>query len=202
MVLPYIDTNPSQVYMSSQPWTPLPPPCPYYLSGSSHTSIKFLKKILVTSSGKFYLKQKRHNNRDQVLFPYNWHQRINVLRYTWLNSHLGFPGDSDGKEPTFNVGDMGLIPGVGRSPEEGKGYPLQYSGPGEFHGLRSLAGYSTWGCKELDRTGLLSNTHKQSFRNQNSHVNFMQQDCKSQRIPIICPGICKDYFQNTEGDIF
>ena len=41
---------------------------------------------------------------------------------------LGFPGDSAGKESTCNVGDLDLIPGLGRSPGEGKGYPLQYSG--------------------------------------------------------------------------
>ena len=41
---------------------------------------------------------------------------------------LGFPGGSAGKESTCNVGDLSLIPGLGRSPEEGKGYPLQYSG--------------------------------------------------------------------------
>ena len=35
LVLPYIDMNPPQVYMSSQPWTPLPSPYPYHLSGSS-----------------------------------------------------------------------------------------------------------------------------------------------------------------------
>ena len=35
LVLPYIDMNPPQVYMSSQHWTPLPPPSPYHLSGSS-----------------------------------------------------------------------------------------------------------------------------------------------------------------------
>ena len=35
MVLPYIDMNPPQVYMSSQPWSPLPPPSAYHLSGSS-----------------------------------------------------------------------------------------------------------------------------------------------------------------------
>ena len=40
---------------------------------------------------------------------------------------LGFPGGSAGKEPTCNVGDLGLIPGLGRSPGEGKSYPLQYS---------------------------------------------------------------------------
>ena len=41
---------------------------------------------------------------------------------------MGFPGGSDGKESTFNVGDLGSIPGSGRSSREGKGYPLQYSG--------------------------------------------------------------------------
>ena len=41
---------------------------------------------------------------------------------------MGFPGGSDGKEYTCNVEDLGSIPGLGRSPGEGKGYPLQYSG--------------------------------------------------------------------------
>ena len=40
---------------------------------------------------------------------------------------LGFTRGSDGKEFTCNVGDLGLIPGLGRSPGEGKGYSLQYS---------------------------------------------------------------------------
>ena len=40
---------------------------------------------------------------------------------------LGFPGGSAGKESACNVGDLGLIPGLGRSPGEGKGYPLQCS---------------------------------------------------------------------------
>ena len=39
---------------------------------------------------------------------------------------LGFPCGSAGKESTCSVGDLGLIPGLGRSPGEGKGYPLQY----------------------------------------------------------------------------
>jgi len=41
---------------------------------------------------------------------------------------LGFPGGSAGKESACNVGDLGLIPELGRSLEKGKGYPLQYSG--------------------------------------------------------------------------
>ena len=54
----------------------------------------------------------------------------------------GFPGGSDGKESACIVGDLGLILGLGRSPGEGKGYTLQYSGlensmgfNGEFHGV-------------------------------------------------------------------
>ena len=42
--------------------------------------------------------------------------------------HMGFHGDSAGKESACNVGDLGLVPGLGRSPGEGKGYPIQYSG--------------------------------------------------------------------------
>ena len=41
---------------------------------------------------------------------------------------MGFPCGSAGKESACNAGDLGSIPGLGRSPEEGKGYPLQYSG--------------------------------------------------------------------------
>ena len=41
---------------------------------------------------------------------------------------LGFPCGSAGKESACNVEDLGSIPGLGRSPGEGKGYPLQYSG--------------------------------------------------------------------------
>ena len=59
------------------------------------------------------------------------------------------PGGSDGKESACNAGDLGLIPGLGRSPGEGKGYPLQYSG------LENSMD-SPWGCKELDSTEQLS----------------------------------------------
>ena len=41
---------------------------------------------------------------------------------------LGLPAGSAGKESACNVGDLGLIPGLGRAPGEGNGYPLQYSG--------------------------------------------------------------------------
>ena len=61
-------------------------------------------------------------------------------------------GGSDGKESTCSAGDLGSIPRLGRSPGEGKGYPLTpVFWPGEFHGL-----YSPWGQKELDTTEQLS----------------------------------------------
>ena len=41
---------------------------------------------------------------------------------------MGFPCGSAGKESSYNEGDLGSILGLGRSPGEGKGYPLQYSG--------------------------------------------------------------------------
>ena len=74
-----------------------------------------------------------------------------VRDWTWK----GFPGGSNGKECACNAGDLGSIPGLGRSPGEGNGSPLQYSclkKPIE----RSLAGYSPWAHKELDTTERLS----------------------------------------------
>ena len=41
---------------------------------------------------------------------------------------MAFPGGSAGKESACNAGDLGSIPGLGKSPGEGNGYPLQYSG--------------------------------------------------------------------------
>ena len=49
------------------------------------------------------------------------------VRFATLEAIWGFPGGSAGKESSCNAGDLGSIPGSGRSPEEGNGYPLQYS---------------------------------------------------------------------------
>ena len=59
---------------------------------------------------------------------------------------LASPGASAGKESACSEEDLGLIPGLGRSPGEGKGYPLHYSG------LENPKDYSPWGCKESDTT--------------------------------------------------
>ena len=63
-----------------------------------------------------------------------------------LPSLRGFPDSSVGKESTCNAGDPSSIPGFGRSPGEGKGYPLQYSG------LENSMDYSPWGHQELGMT--------------------------------------------------
>ena len=55
-------------------------------------------------------------------------QRISLLFNMLVRFVMGFPHSSVGKESTCNEGDLGLIPGLGRCPGEGKGYPLQYSG--------------------------------------------------------------------------
>ena len=69
---------------------------------------------------------------------------------------LGFLGSSAGKESACNAGELGLIPGLGRSPGGGYGNLLQYSCLENPHGERSLAGYSPWGHKESDTAERLS----------------------------------------------
>ena len=68
-----------------------------------------------------------------------------------------FPCGSAGKESTCSEGYLGSIPGVERSPGEGKGYPLQYPGLGEVHELHSPLGH-----KESDTT--FSSLHFSSCR--------------------------------------
>ena len=81
---------------------------------------------------------------------------------------LGLPWCSAGKESACNAGGLGLIPGLGRSPGEGKGYPLQCSGLGEFDGL-----YSPWGCKESDTAEKVSLSHSRHF-----YYSFITNRCQ------------------------
>ena len=64
----------------------------------------------------------------------------------------GFPGGSYGKVSACNVGDSGLIPGLGRLPGEENGNPLQYSCLDNSMDRGAWLGYSPCGCKELDTT--------------------------------------------------
>ena len=91
----------------------------------------------------------------------------------WLNNNnKGFlinlittmlPCGSDGKESICNTGDLGSIPGLGRSPGGGHGNPLQYSCLENPPGQRSLMGYNPSGCKELDTTEWLNTTAQCNF---------------------------------------
>ena len=51
-----------------------------------------------------------------------------IIKYIYIYSLVGFLGGLDSKESACNAEDLGSIPRMGRSPEEGNGYPLQYSG--------------------------------------------------------------------------
>ena len=69
--------------------------------------------------------------------------------------YKGLPWWLSGKESACNAGDLGnvgSIPRLGRSPGGGKWQPTQEFLPGESHGQRSLVGYSPWGHIELDTT--------------------------------------------------
>ena len=85
-----------------------------------------------------------------------------VRKFPWRRDKLpnpvflGFPGGSDSKESACDVGDLGFIPGLGRSPGGGHGNPPQYSCLENPHGQRSLANYSPWGHKESDMTEQLT----------------------------------------------
>ena len=69
---------------------------------------------------------------------------------TYIYIRMGFPGGSAGKESACNAGDLGSIPGLGRSPGEGEGYLLQYSG------LENSMDYSPWVCRVGHTTERLS----------------------------------------------
>ena len=73
------------------------------------------------------------------------------LNQVCISGVPGFPGDSDGKESTYNAGDLSSIPGLGRSPGEGNGNPLQYSCLENPMYRGAMDGnYSPWGRKQLD----------------------------------------------------
>ena len=92
---------------------------------------------------------------------------IDLSNLSLNNSHSfnlfgGFPGDSDGKEPACNAGDLGSVPGLGRSTQgmkgEGNGYPLQYASLENSLDRGAWQAIRSWGHKESDTTEQLSLT--------------------------------------------
>ena len=90
---------------------------------------------------------------------------------------VGFPGGSDSKESACNAGDLGLIPGSGRSPGEGNGNSLQYSCP-EIPWTEEPGGLQSTGCKEsimTERLTLLQVT--------NPPRQIPKARCKAHKLP-------------------
>ena len=85
--------------------------------------------------------------------------KLHLQNISLLNLLLGFASGSDSKGSTYNAGDLGSIPELGRFPGGGHGNPLQCSCLENPHGQRSFAGYSPWGRKESDMTERLCTAH-------------------------------------------
>ena len=70
------------------------------------------------------------------------HMHVHMWLYWWLN----------GEELPVDAGDVGMIPGSGKSPGERNDNPNPVSLSVKSHGQKSLAGYSPWDCKESNMT--------------------------------------------------
>ena len=73
------------------------------------------------------------------------------LYLSLLRAKSSVPSDQDGKESACNSGDLGSVPALGRSPEEEKSNPRQYSHLENFMD-RGAWPCSSWDCKESDKT--------------------------------------------------
>ena len=98
-----------------------------------------------------------------LISDFLWVSSMNICIYVCVYIYIcvcvcvcviqGFPGGSNGKESACSVRDPGSIPGLGKSLGEGNVfYPLGILAGRIPWKERSLAGYSPWGCKELDTT--------------------------------------------------
>ena len=113
-------------------------PSPQCLQGLPVTVIYFvaqltphlvIERLLTLALLSFRLllkinKKMRKTTMSPVILDWNWRYHRN----SWFLIHIdGFPGGSDSKESACNAGELGSIPGLGGSPGEGNGNPLQYS---------------------------------------------------------------------------
>ena len=120
------------------------------------------KSLICTFSYLFYIQVDKGKKLPWVLllnlrFEENMFSVKLSLCYTRL---WGFSGVSDNKESACNAGDLGSIPGSGRSPGEGNGYPLQCScSENSMDRGAWRTTYGPGGCKELDTIEWLIHTH-------------------------------------------
>ena len=124
-----------------------------------------------------------------------------VGKFSWRRDRLptliflGFPGGSDGKESDCNVGDLNLIPRLGRSPGGGHGNLLQYSCLENPHGQKSLVGYTPWGHKESDTMERLSTAQHPYL-----HMFFLLfRSVQFSSVAQSCPTPCDPMNHSTPG---
>ena len=86
-----------------------------------------------------------------------WRRNSYPLQYSWASLVV-----QTVKESACNVGDLGSVPGLGRSPGGGHGNPLHYSCPENPQGQNSLVGYSPWGRKKSHMTEWLSTAQQRN----------------------------------------
>ena len=125
----------------------------FHKSEAKYPSALLMSKIL-SSFARTSLRAQLVKNRLQCRRPWlgSWIGKIRWRRDRLPTPvFLGFPCGSADKESACNAGDLGLIPGLGRLPGEGKGYPLLYSGL-----ENSVNSVIHGGGKESDTTEWLS----------------------------------------------
>ena len=119
----------------------------------------------------------------------NQFQNIYTNIYMEITYILGFPGGSDCKESTCNAGDLGSIPGLGRSPGGGHGTILQYSCLENPHGRRSLQAIVLWLAKSRTQ---LSNW---------AHTHHMAQQFHAEDIPQNLTELKQNLYRNLHSSI-
>ena len=106
-----------------------------WYSAYQHTILKLNNDItkywvwsfdIIRITRSFQIFQRRNLSQEQAMIQAHFKRFCQKLsNYVNIRKELGFPNSSAGKESTCNAGDLGSIPGLGRSPGEGKSYPLQ-----------------------------------------------------------------------------
>ena len=131
------------------------------LLSSDHQHYYNILSIIHTIDSVVFLESKEikwltcQRTVNKYFYTSNQIKLLSPWGLTWSNCSSSFtlsPPLMNGKESACNVGDLGSIPGLGRSPEEGNGNPLPVFLPGEFHGERSLACSSPWGHNWVTNT--------------------------------------------------
>ena len=117
-----------------------------HLSFCLRAVLTFLPSVIIYSE-EIWTAWKSHRTSHQyiILMASCWLFRISKKEVASVLK--GFPGGSDSNESTCEAGDLGSIPGLGRSPGEKNGYTRQYSCLENSHGQRSLVGHSSGGCR-------------------------------------------------------